>query len=274
MICSGKKKWKVNKVILACGSKASRISGSDGSGYLLAERFGHTILPVVPALAALHTRNEAIKNIAGVRCQGRITLLALPARGKEQTLAKAEGELQFTKYGISGIPVFQVSRFASYALRKQQKVTAELDFFPEYSVEEWEQYIHQRKKNLKERRSEELFLGLLPEKLNFFLMEQAGILPKQKESERSGIDWQTWCRRMKQFRLPISGVNSFEEAQVCAGGVDLRELSSQMESKKVKGLYFAGEMVDVDGNCGGYNLQWAWSSGYVAGNAAAGDGDT
>lgn len=264
LIKSKKEDILAEKLILSCGTKASRISGADGSGYDYAKQFGHSLIPVVPALTALHTSLNSIKKTAGVRCQGKVSLYA-----DGEKLAEEMGEIQFTAYGISGIVVFQLSRFASYALREQKNVSVEIDFFVEKT--EWEvlELLKKRQKMFPDRKIRDFFLGMFPSKLAVFLLEEASVRMEGKASELSKKQLQLLVRLIKGFLLPVTKTNSFEEAQVCAGGVDLRELTGKMESNIVPGLYFTGELTDVDGICGGYNLQWAWSSGYVAGMAAA-----
>ncbi len=237
-------------LILAAGSQAAEKTGSDGSGYMLARMFGHSIYPPLPALVPLMAKESCFHRLSGVRAEGRITLYA---DGKE--LASDVGELQLTEYGISGIPAFQVSRYASEALYQKRYVTAELDFCPNLTVQELEDLIERQTQ--KGIRTREVLIGILNEKL---ADEFHSITENEKEL----------ARRIKCFSSTITGTKGFDHCQVCAGGVPLTEIDpSTMESKKTKGLYLAGELLDVDGACGGYNLQWAWASGYLAGKRVA-----
>lgn len=256
--------FRGDSLILAAGSKAAPVSGSDGSGYELAKVFGHTIIKPLPALVQLKCRGTFFKQLAGVRCEAVVRLVS---DGK--TLAADEGEVQLTDYGISGIPTFQVSRYAARALDEGRRVSAVLDFFPSKSMEDTGTMLKQRKAALGYRPSGEFLNGVLNKKLAAVLLKQAGIpldgtCGRIKDSQLEALAMQ-----MKKFEVPVTSTNSFEQAQVCCGGVDTRELRPDtMESKLVKGLFLVGELTDVDGICGGYNLQWAWSTGAVAGRTA------
>lgn len=254
-----------HKVIIACGGKASPNTGSDGSGFQLAKQLSLELVPDVPALVSLKCEEKYCKAIAGVRVKGTIHII----EGNKE-IACESGELQLTEYGISGIPVFQLSRIVNYCLKEGKKIIAELDFFPEFSKGEYEDYIQQRLQLLQERTVEEFFIGMLNKKLMQLIIKLCGcktnIKVKQEKEERIRKVFYM-CRK---FPLHIIGSNSYDSAQVCAGGVALTEVTKNLESIKVPGVYFAGEVLDIDGRCGGYNLQWAWTSGYLAGKAASG----
>ncbi|MCH5274393.1 MAG: aminoacetone oxidase family FAD-binding enzyme [Lachnospiraceae bacterium] len=264
-IITEKSKDRYDSVILACGSKAAPKTGSDGNGYALAEALGHSLIPVVPALVQLRCGNTQLKSVAGVRAEAEVTLTV-----NNREMAKERGELQLTDYGISGIVVFQMSRIAAYALREQKDVTVYIDFLPNFSDEEYSRWVSERKASLNGAENvEQFFTGMLHKKLMLFLIRLAGLKPTDSynKAPKGSIDKVfTLCRHLP---LHITGYNSFDNAQVCAGGIPLCEVSENLESLKQKGIFFAGEMLDVDGKCGGYNLQWAWSSGYVAGKSAA-----
>lgn len=231
-------------VILANGSKASGVSGSDGSGYLLAEKLGHRIVPPLPALLGLKCSAPGLNTWAGVRTFGKLRLLidGIP-------FCQEEGELQLTDYGISGIPAFQLSRYAVRALEEGKRVQLQVNFLPEYTEEELCALMEKRKKQCPYQTDTELFVGLLPDKL-------IRILQRQKDPLKAS----------QNFSLEVTGCTGFEQAQVCSGGVDTLEVHPvTLESRLHKRLFFAGELLDIDGACGGYNLQWAWSSGAVAG---------
>lgn len=254
-----------NKLLIACGGMACPKSGSDGTGYRLARQLGHSLVPPVPALVQLRCAEKFLKEIAGIRCDAEITLQI-----NAQTARKERGELQLTDYGISGIPVFQLSRFAAYALWKKKEVLAVLDFLPDMSLEEVTQYFFSRYEIWdKTRRAEEFFTGILNKKLMLFLMKQAAVKTDSKLLEISKDQLRKIAKRIKGLYVTVTDTNHFENAQVSAGGIPLNEVTQDLESRMVPGLYFAGEILDVDGRCGGYNLQWAWTSGAIAGNAAA-----
>ena len=248
--------------ILASGGKASPKSGSDGSGYIYAKGFGHTCTSVLPALVPLLSGEQWLKRTAGVRAWAGVTLFTEGVQTVSDT-----GEVQFTDYGISGIPVFQISRYAAKALDEQKTVCVSVDFLPEIDERELYDFLNEclkRKGRRKKIRTEnnvsvkKNLSGLVNEKIADVL---ADTIPLQPD---------VLCRKLKDTRISISGTKSFQQAQVTAGGICTDEICEHsMESKLVKGLYFAGEIIDIDGMCGGYNLQWAWSSGYCAGRHGA-----
>lgn len=255
-----------DKVILCCGSPAGMKNPKEFTGYQLAERFGHTITPLLPALVQLRCKEKWFKTVSGVRTEGKITVFENGAK-----IAEEKGELLFADYGLSGIPVFQISRFAGEALLRESKVTCKLDLLPGYSKEELEELLKKRTETLKNRTAEEVLTGLQNHKLNYIILKECNIDPvaDSKKAYRDG-DFKQLAECYKNLTCQITETNPFANAQVCAGGVATTEIEdTTMESKLVPGLYFAGELVDVDGTCGGYNLQWAWSSGYVAGLHAA-----
>lgn len=255
----------VDQVILCNGSKAAPSTGSDGSGYTLARQLGHQIIPVLPALCALHCTGKHFRAIAGVRAQGKVSLFV-----DGELTAADTGELQLTAYGISGIPVFQISRYASKALYEQKEVVAMLDFLPEYSVDKVKILLKERAKRQPEKTAEQFFTGLFHEKLATVWLKFAKIKKEKLCGNFTDADIQRLAWMIKEFKSPVIKTNSYEQAQICCGGVDTTQINPEtMESRLVSGLYFAGELVDVDAICGGYNLTWAWASGYVAGRSAA-----
>lgn len=260
--------YQAENVILSAGGKAAPKTGSDGSGYALAEGFGHTLVPVLPALVQLRCREKSYRQLAGIRVQAKISLYI----GEECT-AVDTGEILLTEYGLSGIPVFQVSRYASQGLYEEQKVTAYLDFMPDFTEEQFFLFLKNRAQTRPERTAAEFFTGLLHRKLAALLVRISGVHDDWTVGGLSEEDLKKLVRAVKAYRTDIIGTNSFDQAQVCAGGVSTAELDAEsMQSVLVPGLYLTGELVDVDGMCGGYNLQWAWTSGYLAGRAAAGRG--
>lgn len=253
--------------VLAAGSAAAPATGSDGSGYALAQSLGHRIIKPLPALTALRCREAFYGRLAGLRMEAVVRILA---DGKE--LALDRGEVQFTKNGISGIPVFQVSRFAVRALDEGKKVEGRLDLLPSLTGKgELEKFFQNRLRQGGWKGSRQFLTGLFPEKMSLCLLERAGLSKDRKAEEWDEKELGKLLSLVRDFQTEIVRGGSFEQAQVCSGGVDSAQICPQtMESLLAPGLYFAGEAVDIDGACGGYNLQWAWSSGYVAGMHAAG----
>lgn len=257
-----------DKVILCCGSCAGMKNPKEFTGYQLAERLGHHITPLFPALVQLRCKEKWFKTVSGVRTEGVVTVLE---NGRK--IAEEKGELLFAEYGLSGIPVFQVSRFAGEALQRKSKVSCRVDLLPGYTEEELEQLLLKRFDTLKNRTAEELLTGLMNHKINYILLKELNIDPvADSKKAYKKEDFHKLAKLYKGLQCQVTELNPFANAQVCAGGVDTKEIEPEtLESKLVPGLYFAGELVDVDGTCGGYNLQWAWSSGFVAGLHAAQD---
>ncbi len=256
-----------SKVIISTGGCASSDLGSDGSGYTIAKQLGHHTSELVPALTALRSKADYFKAVAGVRVEALIQLYE-----GEQLLAKETGELQLTNYGISGIPVFQISRFAGKAIKQHKKkpVYAMVDFMPIHTTAELHKLMEERIKSCGYKTMEEQMIGLFNKKLASVILKLSGIKLNDPSSKVSKKQMNQLVDQIKSFRIDIYEPNPFEQAQVTAGGVLTDEINvDSMESKLIKGLYFTGEIVDVDGTCGGYNLQWAWSSGYLAGKHAA-----
>ncbi len=263
----GGKSFVFDRVILAAGGRAAPRTGSDGSGYLLAGQLGHSLIPTVPALVQLKCREAFFKSISGVRAEAQ---LQLTEAGKGTV--RERGELQLTEYGISGIPVFQISRQVNYRLLREREVEIAIDFLPDYTPENYERLCAGRLLLQGQRTVEEFFTGMLNKKLMQLFVRLAGLKPTEdaETADRERIRQVfALCRR---FVVHVTGHNGYDNAQVCAGGVPLAEVTEDLESVKAPGVYFAGEILDVDGRCGGYNLQWAWSSGYIAGTAAADKG--
>ena len=266
-ITTDKKTITADSVILACGSKAAPVTGSDGSGYQLAKLFGHRIVPVLPALVQLRCAEKFYKSISGVRVQGSVEIYA-----DDIFLASDTGEIQLTNYGISGIPVFQVSRYAAKALYKKQSVTAVLNFMPDMNKEEFLLFLQERITLCPYKTLDEFFTGVFPKKLCELWIRLSRLPKEMRVSDLSGEQLEKLVLLIQHLRTHITETNSFEQAQICCGGVDTTEINPDtLESNYVPGIYFAGELLDVDGICGGYNLQWAWSSGFVAGKEAAGN---
>ena len=241
-------KIQADKLIMATGGKAAPKSGSCGDGFRLLKSMGHTITRTKPALCQLMTD----KGVHGVRQYGRVTLA-----DKYQQV----GEIQFNKESISGIPVFNLSRYGEIG----DSIT--VDFLPEYDFEDVTAILKARP-----AQSMETFLvGILNKNLAFALLKDIGIQPLSRMSDT--LDDKEICRiarGIKGWKMKVTGFVPWDNAQVTAGGIDVSEISAgTMESKIVKNLYIVGELCDVDSKCGGYNLQWAWSSGYLAGREAS-----
>lgn len=251
-----------DKVILACGGKACPVHGSDGSGFELLKNLGIGYNEVFPALTALEI-DGFTKSLKGIRAEGRIDV-----KNGGNTTKSACGELQYTEYGISGIPAMQVSRAVSESvyLRKADFVTVTVDSAPSMSPEELKSFLLAEMKRNDLRPSEMLLAGIMPKKLGAYLLSGLSVNPEKNISSIHPAVVDKIVSAVKCKKYKVTGVRGFNDAQVTAGGVSSDELCREtLETKKIKGLYVCGELADVDGDCGGYNLQWAFSSGYVAG---------
>lgn len=262
--------YPADAVILAAGSKAAPDTGSDGSGYRLAKQLGLQMQKPLPALVKLSCRESFFEKLAGVRMDAQVEIFS-----EGESLASNVGEVQFTRTGLSGIPVFQISRYAVQALNAGKKVTAALNLMPLFDEASFFAFLKNRIEKNSHKTGEQLLTGLLPEKMAVCVLERSGL----KKGTKTAGDWtereiRRLTGRILRFDAEITGSGDFKEAQVCSGGVDVREIDPDtMEARKVSGLYLAGELLDVDGDCGGYNLQWAFSSGYLAGQNAAKAGE-
>ncbi len=250
-------------VILCCGGLAAPNTGSDGSGYDLAISFGHELTDTMPALTGLYSDASFLKSLAGVRALAKITL-----KVNDENIYTETGELQIVKDAISGIPVFNASRFAAYALKNKKKTTVSIDLTPEIETKKLKAELFKRR-NIKNISAADALNGLLNKKLCVELCKLAGFKPSTAYSELSDTDIGRLTGLIKDFDVGITGIYPYKSAQVTAGGIKTSQINAKtMGSRLIEGLYFAGEIVDVDGMCGGYNLQWAWSSAHLAASSA------
>ena len=251
-----------DKVILATGGRAAPVQGSDGSGFGLLSHFGIEISPLLPALAPLNCDNFT-KGLKGIRAQGKITL-----KCEGRVIAEDTGEIQYTDYGLSGIPSMQVSRFAAEKLYENKAVYAHVDSAPFFTADELKNELYYLIKNKPSMPVEMLLSGIIPKKLGSFILSECSLNLNLSIGRLNPAVVDKIITAVKNKKYKISCVKGFSDAQVTAGGIRSSEIDQEtMELKKVKGLHVCGEIVNVDGDCGGFNLQWAWSSAYVAGTS-------
>lgn len=265
MVESTERCYEFDKLIVSCGGPASLKKGMGMTGFEIAKSFGHKIHKVVPGLVQLRTSDNFLKSMAGVRTQAKLSLII-----NDKVQATEQGEVQFTDYGISGIPVFQFSRIAAYALEEGKNVKVSINLFPDYEKKHFFYHMRLRYENMQDTTLEEFLLGTVNKKINSAIIKHAGLKPDKKTATMPFREMKKLLNNYRELILHITAANGMENAQVCAGGVDFSEISTEMESLKQSGLFFTGEVIDVDGKCGGYNLQWAFTSGYIAGKNAAG----
>lgn len=254
--------YQGDNVILAAGGQVSAKLGSDGSGYKLAKKLGHTVIKPVPALIGFKCRENFFKELAGVRTEAVVSLYI---DNIDYCVAKDRGELQLTNYGISGIPVFQISRFGSRAIKERKKVFVKIDFLPDLEKEEVYKLLRNRFKETEGKTALQAMIGLLNKKLSRVLLTESKIDCDVSSKEVSKRQLNFLTDNIKDMCTSVLDTNGYENAQVTTGGIETEQVhENTMESKLVSGLYFAGEILDIDGICGGYNLQWCWSSAYTA----------
>ena len=257
-----KKKIEAGRVILAAGGQSYPELGSNGSGFELAKELGHSVTKLSPSIVQLKTEKNQVKGLQGIK-----TDVAVTAYGNNKKICTYDGELLFTDYGISGNVVFNIS----FVMPLYKNVEFEIDFMEKFDYNELYEMLKERKRILSHLTMENYFNGMINKKLGQFLSKVSGIEKLSKPvKDLNDSDIRKLCTVLKKYRVKILETTGFKNAQVTAGGVSLDEVNTEiLESKIVKGLYFSGEVLDVYGECGGFNLQWAWASGYIAGENAA-----
>jgi predicted Rossmann fold flavoprotein len=257
-----------DRVVLATGGKAYPASGSDGNGFILAEELGHTIIPIFPALVQLKLEGEYFPQIQGVKLVGTAEILH-----RQKSVAKDRGDLLFANYGVSGPPILQISRKAGALLQAQEEVILKVTLIDSLSKEDLTKLLFTRWQNRPAKTVEFSLVGLINKRLIPVVLKEAGIRDLRcPAGHLAAEEREKIVTILTDWRFKVRGTKGWSSAQVTAGGVATTEINQQtMASKIVPGLYFAGEIIDIDGQCGGFNLQWAWSSGYLAGQRAASD---
>lgn len=257
---------KASKIIVCAGGSAGPQFGTDGSAYKLLEKLGHSKEPVYPALTRLKSTSPYVKSMQGIKFDGRATL---KADGK--ALRTEEGEILFTDYGLSGPPILQLSGGAADALRQNRKTVISLDLMPGKTAEQIKNTIKSMVSENPDMPLEFFFSGLFNKQIGKILIKAAELGKMSDRADTlSDKKISVLTELIKGWEFEISGHTGWRDAQTTAGGIKVSEFyPSTMESRLVPGLYAAGEILDIYGDCGGFNLQWAWSSGYLAGISAA-----
>ena len=257
-----RKKIEAGRVIIAAGGQSYPELGSNGSGFELAKELGHSVTKLSPSIVQLKTEKHQVKGLQGIK-----TDVAVTAYGDNKKICTYNGELLFTDYGISGNVVFNIS----FVMPLYKNVEFEIDFMEKFDYNELYEILKERKKMISHLTMENYFNGMINKKLGQFLSKMSGIEKLSKPvKDLNDSEIRKLCIMLKKYRIKILDTTGFKNAQVTAGGVLLDEVNIEtLESKIVKGLYFSGEVLDVYGECGGFNLQWAWASGYIAGKNSA-----
>jgi predicted Rossmann fold flavoprotein len=254
-------------VILATGGASYPHTGSAGDGYRLAQAAGHNIVPIRPALVPLTTTGGTARKLQGLSLRN---VTATVYAGGDNRLAEAFGEMLFTHFGLSGPIILSLSKIVVDALRDGKKVEISIDLKPALDNEKLEARLLRDLDKNGGRMFHNLLKDLLPHKLIPVCLEQTGISGEKPSHQVNAQERKRLLSWLKDFRLEVSGHRSFAQAIVTAGGVDIREVNPRsMASQHMEGLYFAGEVLDLDADTGGYNLQAAFSTGWLAGRAAA-----
>ncbi len=248
-------------VVVACGGMTCKAHGTDGDAYDLLKMFGHKIIPPAPALVSLNC-DEFTKALKGVRSICKMNLII----DGEKTLENY-GEVQFTDYGLSGIPIMQLSRFVSVS--PSNDISIELDITPDFGDEEIRKYLYSRRE-IDKGLCENMLSGIMNKQLCIVLMKECDIQVNGRINELTDKEIEKLANIIKCWKIKIKNSRSFDYAQVTAGGADCSQFNTEtMESTLVDNVFCCGEALNIDGDCGGYNLQWAWASGRLAGNTIA-----
>ena len=249
--------FAARKVILAAGGAAGSKVGGVMDGYRLAKMLGHHRTVLYPSLVQLRTDPTYPRALKGIKAECGIAIL----RGGER-VAENRGEVLFTEYGVSGPAIFDISRTVSTG---GEGLVCALDFFPDWETREVLDWLRLRREAMGAHEASTLLVGSCHTRLGQMLCKAAGFT-SQRAADLTDSDLERIARQVKRFALPITGTCGFDQAQVTAGGLRTGEFDPRtMESRLVPGFYACGEVLDIDGDCGGFNLQWAWASGRLAG---------
>lgn len=252
---------KADAVILATGGRSYQSTGSLGDGYVLAGELGHTVTKTVPSLVPLVTEEEWVKRLQGLSLRNvRVTMLS-----GTKKLYEGQGEMLFTHFGVSGPLILGAS--TQYARAKKKPVTLQVDCKPALSYEQLDNRILRDFDACRNSYYKNALGGLLPAKMIPVVTELSRIPPEKRVNEITRAERERLAALIKKLEMTVTGTRDFKEAIITQGGIRVKETEpSTMQSKLVKGLYFAGEVLDLDAVTGGYNLQIAWSTAYAAGN--------
>lgn len=249
-----------DSVIIATGGNSQKSQGSDGSGYKLLKALGHKITDISPTLTALTINEKSFKDLKGLRVKGNCALYS-----GRKLLKEEYGEIQFTENAISGIPVLNISQFAN----GKKNLNVLIDVCNEFSVNDLTKHFKECRYKSPTFRTEEILSGIIPQKLAYFVMKKSGIKENTLASKLTEKNIESLVLTLKQLEFKIDGVRDFDYSQVTKGGASSSDFDTKsLISKKQDGLFACGEILNVNGDCGGYNLHFAWTSGRLAGASA------
>lgn len=260
---TGTNEFESKNLVLSAGGKTYPALGSNGSGYSLAQSLGHKIITPVPSALPLVSKNQLSQELQGLKLELEVTSII---EGKE--IKTRTDDVMFTQYGVSGPAILNVSREISIHINRLNKsnVQLKLNFFPGKSIDNVRELFALRWNKRPTLTLEESMIGLFPNKIPSVLLKVLNLNKSTLVKDLTSSQINTLIEGLTGFKIEITGTRGWNEAEFSAGGIDTTDVQSKtLESKLVKGLYFCGEILDVDGDVGGFNLSWAWSSGYVAG---------
>ncbi len=256
-------KHSFDACVIATGSVAMPTLGSSGSGYGFAKALGHNVIEPYPSLVQFISNEPHLKEASGVKMDAGVELYI-----DNQKRQSVQGDLLFTAYGLSGSAILDVSRMASKAFVEGERVHVVLDLLPTLSREALTSLLQKRMSIAKEKSLSLWLEGIIPKKLAHFIIQNTKLGHIKEASMLGAKEIKKIVFALKALRVDICATKGFESAEVCAGGVDVRELDAKnLMSQKMKNLYFCGEVLDIDGDCGGFNLHFAWASGYLVGQS-------
>jgi predicted Rossmann fold flavoprotein len=265
-VCTDKETFETSAVIIATGGASYPSTGSSGDGYQLAESVGHTIIPIKPALVPLETAGQLAQKLQGVSISNAIVKVLVDGKKKIQT----QGDVLFTHFGLSGPVILSLSKQVIELLSFGGKVSISIDLLPDFGENQLEETLVSQLRSHGRQQFKTILKAYLPSRLIYVCFELNNINPEKICNQITADERKKIKTLLKNFRLEVTGHSSLKEAIVTAGGVDVHEVDPRtMQSLKVKGLYFAGEILDIDGDTGGFNLQAAFSTGWLAGISAA-----
>ena len=253
--------WKSEAVLIATGGVSAPETGSTGDGYMFFSSFSHTVIKPLPAIVQVKSGDPFCKSVSGLKVQGIARLFT-----HHQELRSEEGEILFTDYGLSGPPILQLSGLVSRALEKNQTVEIKIDTLPDLSEEMLVSLLLERRSSFPSRTLENFLTGLFHRRIAYAILKKSlGKTLSTLSSELSEEDIKRLSHSCKELVIPVEATMGIKKAQVTAGGVATADFSEKsMQSTLCPGLFGCGEVLDIDGDCGGYNLQWAWSSAHTA----------
>jgi len=252
-------------VLIATGSEAAPQLGASADGYRFAESFGHEIVPTYPSLVQLHLNSKHHHKMAGVKTTAEVTLI-IDGKPKE----KIQGDILFAAYGISGLAILDISQKASYALLSKQRVSISLNLLPRYDRQSLINIVEKLFASIPKHDVHTALCGLMPAKIATYLLDDAGIALSAPVSVLNPKEIKKLTHLIGEWKFEVNGTHGFKHAEVSGGGVSTAQINNKtMESKLVEGLYFAGEVLDIVGKRGGYNFNFAWASGMIAGKEMA-----